>query len=327
MIGLAPVKESDISPLDLVPADMLAELQRFDALCEQVIASFVGAIEAQPPPQYVYHYTNAAGLKGILESGTIWLSDIFSLNDPSELGHGFSQAVAILNAMAASGPPESKLFAEQFEAFLTQGGIQAAAHFFAGSFSANGDDLGQWRAYADNGRGYALEFNTQALEDGYTKKDGLSLPNNSTFPVTYDDARLGAIYRALIEAAFPLISAPRGRNLGSAVIIAYMRELSVLTAMHALRAALFFKHEAYRNEQEYRFLQLFRANAEPAVSTRGHVKYRKYDWRSAAPVALTRVVVGPAADKERAIQFARDCSASAHVGQVDVVVSKIPYRS
>ncbi len=166
-------------------------------------------------------------LKGILESGRFWLTNIFSLNDPSELSHGFSHAVNVLNALASAGPPESKFFAEQFRAFGTQGGIQASAHYFVCSFSADGDDLGQWRAYADNGRGYALGSDAKVLETGYTKVGDAPLPNNSTFGVTYNDAQLAELHRQMIEAAFPLISLPRGRGMGSAIIRSYLTELSV----------------------------------------------------------------------------------------------------
>jgi hypothetical protein len=134
-----------------IPPDVRAELERFDGRAQKLIESFVGRLESQSPPPTIYHYTNEAGLKGILESGTIWLTDIFNLNDPSELSHGFSQAVNIMNGRADDGPPESKLFAKQFSAFGTQGGIQSSAHYFVASFSADGDELGQWRAYADNG--------------------------------------------------------------------------------------------------------------------------------------------------------------------------------
>jgi Protein of unknown function (DUF2971) len=282
-----------------MPPDMRAELDRFDSEAEAIIAAFVGPMDSLAPPPVIYHYTNDAGLKGILESGTTWLTDMFDLNDPSEVRHGFSHAVNALNAKAASGPPESKLFARQLEAFNTQGGIQAAAHYFVCSFSANGDDLGQWRAYADNGGGYALGFDAKPIEDAYTKKDG---------------------------------TPPRGRNLESDVIRGYMSNLSVLVSLHCLRAALFFKHEAYRNEQEYRFMQLHRADvAVPDVNLRARrhslVKYREFDWKAAAPAALRRIVIGPAADFEKSERFARECLAAYHPRTVEIVRSEIPYRA
>jgi hypothetical protein len=65
----------------------------------------------------IYHYTNSAGLKGILESGNLWFSDIFGLNDPSELRHGLGCAIDILKA----------------QRFDIDAGIEAG----------DGDDLGQ----------------------------------------------------------------------------------------------------------------------------------------------------------------------------------------
>jgi hypothetical protein len=65
------------------------------------------------------------------------------------------------------------MFAQQFESFLIDGGIEDAAHYFLGCFSADSDDLGQWRAYADNGRGFGLGFDTGLLEGAYVKASGL----------------------------------------------------------------------------------------------------------------------------------------------------------
>jgi hypothetical protein len=74
---------------------MAAELAKFDSGAERMIESFVKALEAQPPPPMIYHYTNDVGLRGILESGKIWL---FSLNDPSELSHPTRTASMIWSA-------------------------------------------------------------------------------------------------------------------------------------------------------------------------------------------------------------------------------------
>lgn len=230
-----------MSDLQSVPPDMRAELQKFDHEADDIIASFVGTLEASPPPSIIYHYTDDVGLRGILETGCIWLTDIFNLNDPSELSHGFSQVVNIMNSKAFHGPPPSKLFAQQVEAFLTQGGIGAAAHYFVGSFSSTGDDLGQWRAYADNGRGYALGFDAKELEKAFTKEGDVPIPNNCTFPVTYNDGKLVELNVQLIERAFPLLSLPYGRGLSSEGIREYTNELFELFSVHALRSVLFFQ--------------------------------------------------------------------------------------
>lgn len=317
-----------MTDIDIVPPDMRMELQKFDEDADQIITSFVRTMEASQPPPTIYHYTNDVGLRGILETGQLWLTDIFNLNDPSELSHGFSHVVNILKSKALDGQPESTIFTQQIEAFLTQGGIQAAAHYFVCSFSSTGDDLGQWRAYADNGRGYALGFDAMALEAAYTK-----IPNNSTFRVNYKDDKLAELDGRLVERMFRLISLPRGKALSSDGVHEYMGELRALLAKHTLLVGLFFKHEAYNNEQEYRFIQIHRGGSMPAPEVKFRsrpyslVRYREFDWRSLAAGALKEIVIGPAADRDKAFQFATDCLRSFHGTVFEPVYSKIPYRA
>jgi hypothetical protein len=304
-------------------------LAAFNRSADEIVRTFVSSIESAPTPPLIYHYTKPAGLEGILNSGTIWLSDVFALNDPSELSHGFSQLNAVLKTKVSDALPETKVFAQFFDAFLTQGGIQASAHYFTCSFSTNGDELGQWRAYSDNAHGYALGFETKGFETSFAAPNGSVNPNNSTFPITYDDARLEIIYKQIVDLAAPLISLPRGKRLTNDQIRAYMSELSVYLSMHALRAAIFFKHEGYVSESEYRFFQIFRADVPPpAVKLRGAppIKYREFDWRTEAQATLKRIIVGPAADFAVAQKCAQHALDRAGISGVEIVPSKIPYR-
>jgi len=57
----------------------------FDRDAEHIVAGFVRALLSQPVPPIIYHYTNDVGLRGIWITVNSGLSDIFSLNDPSEL--------------------------------------------------------------------------------------------------------------------------------------------------------------------------------------------------------------------------------------------------
>ena len=313
-----------------IPQDMKNALTEFDTTANGIVRSFIDTLESQEPPEIIYHYTNDVGLKGILETGQLWLSDIFSLNDATELSHGFSHAVSRLNAKAHTGPRESHLFAKNFSALL-EGGMQGTAHYFVCSLSSDGDDLGQWRAYADNGRGYAIGFDARALEGLFTRRNGVPIPNNSTFPVTYNDATLADIQHQMIDNMFDLISLPQGKDMDHASIIAYMTELSVYLSVNVLRIALFFKHEAYRNESEYRFLEIHKADEPPEVKRRSRsydlVKYTEFDWKRSQAGTLKHIVVGPAADRMKAERFATDCMDACHLGSVDLGYSEIPYRA
>jgi hypothetical protein len=316
---------------DQVPQDMKDALGKFDSEAEQIVYGLLSSMESQEPPPIIYHYTDDRGLTGILESGQLWLTDAFSLNDPSELRHGFSRAIKLLSARAENGSVAHKLFCKNFAAFAQQEGIQRAAHYFVCCFSAAGDDLGQWRAYADNGRGYALAFDTKSLESGFTKKKGKPIPNNSTFRVIYNDAQVEDIHRQIIDRVFDLVLLPTGRGLSNEAINVYMSELQMVLTFHILRSALFFKHEAYTHEQEFRFMQMHRADAPPLVKTRLRpyilVKYREFDWKRSAPEVLTKIVIGPAADRTKALRFAKDCLGLFYPKKVELTQSEIPYRA
>jgi hypothetical protein len=318
------------------PQDMQDALDKFGREAEQIITSFRKKLDLQKQPPIIYHYTDDVGLRGILETGQLWLTDIFNLNDPSELNHGFTRAIEVLNSLVVNGPPESKAFARQLTYLSEQKGIQGSAEFFVCSFSSCGDDLGQWRAYADNGRGYAVGFDAEALGCGFVNGQ-TTIPNSevsyaATFPITYKDAELARIHRKIIEKMLGLVSLPHGRNLQDAAIKSYIRELSVSFMTHTIHAALFFKHEAYNNEQEHRFLEVYSAAAPPSkmkLRSRPYslIKYKEFDWRSVAAKALRQIVVGPAADHTKASQFARDCLRSFHPETVPINCSVIPYRA
>jgi len=317
-----------------IPQNMAQALKRYEGAATDVLQSFIKTVEAKPPPRMLFHYTDGTGLRGIVEQGTLWLSDIFGLNDPSELRHGLKIAIDILKSRVIATRPEIDLFARQFERFDIDGGIEAAGHFFICSFSADGDDLGQWRAYADNGRGFALGFETATLEDGFCRRKGKPIPQHATFHLTYSDRKLTRIEKALADLIDPLISLPRSTVVRGDALHAYMMDVLTLHAMNVIRGVMFFKHPAYKNETEFRFQQLFRRDRPaPAVKYRQRelslVRYREFDWRAAAPHSLKNIIIGPAAEQANAARFVRDCLTAFHANANDVKIvrSTIPYRA
>ena len=283
-----------------LPSDMADALDRFNQTAEAFTVKFLGKLETEPAPPTLYHYTDRRGLEGIMSSGTLWFSDIFTMNDPSELKYGLSQAAEMLRGMVKVNLPETKSFSDKFATLLLEGGAEAVAHYFTCSLSTAGDDSGMWSAYAENGRGFSLEFDGPQLDEIYTKHpDGSPVSNNCTFRVTYDGAKLRDILGNIFESAFPLISAPRGRGLSSNQNRRYNTDLLVTVALHSLRCGLFFKREGYADEREYRFLQVFRGDqAAPPVKLKpgSGIRYREFDWKSRGLAALKRITVGPTAE-------------------------------
>lgn len=309
-------------------------LRKYENQATAILTEFVQKIEAAKPPPMLYHYTNEMGFKGIMESGTLRFSDIFDMNDPSELRHGLTAAINVLKSRAAASRPEVETFASCLERFDVDAGIEAAGHFFICCFSGDGDDLNQWRAYADNGCGFALGFDTKSLEEAFCNRKGKPISNNSTFPITYDDKELTRIQTKLADLVDPLISLPRTTEVRDDALHAYMRDLLVYHAVNVIRCIMFFKHEGYRHENEYRFQQLFRYDRpapdvkfkDPTNSLR---RFREFRWRNSIGTALKQIVIGPAADRTKTTQVVNDCLAAFHASPKDVelVYSKIPYRA
>jgi hypothetical protein len=311
-------------------AETQGALDSFKAEVTEIFELFNKKIAAKPVPRFIYHYTNDMGFKGIIETGTLRFTNIFNLNDPSELRHGFGLAIKVMKDRANGGPSEWGQFSNDFALFESDF-IEMVLLYFVCCFSETSDDLGQWRAYADDGKGFAIGFDTVILEKAFSH---LAPQNHFSFPITYNDLDLIRLHSAIIDNMVNLISWPFERNFDDSTKRLYLVDLWRLTTLYCVRAAIYFKHQAYSNETEYRFLQMHYGlpHVPPEVKYRTRpyelIRFREFEWRKVALGALTKVIVGPAADQARATLFARECLRAYHpsMAEIEVVPSKIPYR-
>lgn len=121
------------------------------------------AFETKPSiiPELVYHYTDAAGLKGMLENGKIWATDHRFLNDKNELVHFRSAANDTLKGVMEKASSErTKALCRSA---LRYGEMAWTYDNFIFSLSQEADDLSQWRGYAREGRGFTLGFDAAEL--------------------------------------------------------------------------------------------------------------------------------------------------------------------
>jgi hypothetical protein len=315
-----------------LPPDFLAAVEQADEQCEGIVRQLVSVIETKSAPDLLYHYTDAPGLFGILTTGQLRLTDMYGLNDPSELRHGISLGISALSAAIEGSHPAGKIFSQRFNKGMS-GGIEAIAHFFVTCFSINGDELGQWRAYGDDGRGFAVCFNGTNLERLFAQPMGHHDPNNSTFPITYDDSELLKVHRALADTIVPRLAMPAGRGLDALVINQFMKDLSRLLSLHMLRCSLFFKHEGYRSEGEFRFLHLRRIDADLGdIKLRARntslIRFLEFPWAQVTEPIIHSITIGPAANYEEAKQFVQQCASEANlpIEDAQILRSAIPYR-
>ncbi len=91
-----------------------------------------------------YHYTTAAGLRGILESKSLWVTDHRFLNDTSEFTHGWAIVFDALKRRKAELESESKEAWDTIERFR-QHSERNGVFAFVGSLTSEGDWLSMER--------------------------------------------------------------------------------------------------------------------------------------------------------------------------------------
>ena len=107
-------------------------------------------------PATLYHYTNAAGLLGILKSKSLWASDLQFLNDRSELVYGHK---LILDYLSKQPEPIAAALVRN-KSRMPQG----YARIYVVSFCEHGDLLSQWRGYSRLQDGYSIALRSSSLK-------------------------------------------------------------------------------------------------------------------------------------------------------------------
>lgn len=108
----------------------------------------------------MYHYCPASAFWSICRNRTMWVSSIHTLNDSKELTWGREILNAVFAEYAFEFTPAFR-FSLTRELFAPDGDVLP----LIASFSREGDLLSQWRAYADDGAGFVIEFDASVLTD------------------------------------------------------------------------------------------------------------------------------------------------------------------
>jgi len=283
----------------------------------------------------LYHYTDAGGLKGIIENQEIWFTSYLHLNDPSELRFGMDIASSVLREIgAAHGEPE-KFFCNETNNLFRQMNVGGSLEYYIASFSSNRDELGQWRAYASNGHGYALGL-APRLFHAQDQPDRKPHENIFVAPVVYGEAAGRSRFSDPIQQAIAIVTRPecaaicRGDNdLG----LSFFREITgELIKRHLMWHSLWVKHEAYQHEEEVRLIMVGEnENLAPYITTRVRGSDLVPYVKSAMPVRATgnivEIVIGPAAGATAEDGLKTMLNSLAVSPDGLIASSKIPYRT
>jgi hypothetical protein len=218
----------------------------------------------------LYHYTTAEGLKGILETLSLWGTDVRFLNDALETKFArdlMADAVLAMENPASDPSHFAHAFSEQaFETFNLYRTLALEAMcapdigVYVVCFCELGDMLSQWRGYGLD-HGYAIEFDLAALEDAlanYPHHDYASGITRLSYgiPAAFDVISVGVEEMARFNLNHPGVKAE------------YMA--LQLTSMLAT-----IKHPSFEEEREWRLYTAFQSRSPSDFdSTRDPIKFR-----------------------------------------------------
>jgi hypothetical protein len=132
-------------------------------------------------PDRIYHYTDAAGLPGIIQTKTIWTTDLAFLNDSREFVHAVGLVSRLVEELVRKTPAEEMQvrLASMALADATEN-VRMSLRVNVACYCSAADLLSQWRGYGA-GLGYALGFDSTSLRAALEPSVDLPLA-----PVVYD---------------------------------------------------------------------------------------------------------------------------------------------
>jgi len=126
---------------------------------------------ATPIPRQLWHYTSYQGFQGIVESKTIWATDLRYLNDTQEFIHARELAEKRADQIAASWGAVSEvkeMVKKAINAVFNTGPLHPErSQVMVASFSHARDQLSQWRGYSGGSSGVSISFDLSRVRPSY----------------------------------------------------------------------------------------------------------------------------------------------------------------
>lgn len=313
----------------------------------------------------LFHYTDASGLLGILESATLRATDVRCMNDAREVEYASSivgdvfrnlgQRAAEMGGLdidPPSGAAEFVAWSEEFkragvkegnlphEVGITGQFFSIASQYYtladrsyglghhdayAACLTTLPDSLGQWRGYA-GGSGYAIEFDTEYLSQSTVDIEGQGVAIGGPRKVVYGEQD------ASLQAAELLQKLSAGLNKEiEAVEVGQPVNADAVWALSDpnLEWLATIKHEAFREELEWRFVvasDRYANGLVPELRAGGVSGIVPFVPLSFGRHAVRSVVVGPGPETDLRMMMTKKALSRFGYHGVPVTSSNAPYR-
>jgi hypothetical protein len=261
-------------------------------------------------PDLLWHYTDAAGLFGMITSGLLRFTDVRFLNDRTERTHGVNVVLESLDEAAEEDGPNSVTAGTRKHMDYAFGGYK---HYVC-SLSERNDSLSQWQRYAANGYGYCIAFDMTQL---HLEGQSILMLYRMIYKAAEQKLSASNVVRRIRDLQIHANAKPEHERQGFFATSVAMG--SVLLG----QAALQLKNPVFEDEQEWRLLRQVRVPVLGMVTPnvqfaqRGNYVKPYLDVQlplrkalSTRTLPIASVTIGPRLDSELAIATVQELLAA-----------------
>ena len=198
-------------------------------------------------PDLLYHYTDAAGLAGMIQSGEIWMTDCRFCNDRYEVDAAMDNLVEQVSEVIKE---TNQVAAAAFDTACRKAREETLCCIL--SLSARRDQLSQWRAYADDGMGFCVGFSLPRNKPGLLLQECTYMPVGGVVEPVALPTNAASLYATVVQA---VLAASRGGPTRKATeLTALMLGTQHLLMTTLFREAIRRKNHHFFEEKEWRLI-------------------------------------------------------------------------
>lgn len=297
------------------------------------------SVKIEPLGKLIYHYASLPSFCAIIQSQSLFCTNLNYLNDTKEFKFGVEQVLKVIDKLQLESYSDSILHEvkEKIEDFYK-------TERYVTCFSKEGDMLSQWRAYGNQGKGISIGFDLQHLEDS------IEQPLKGS-QILYDDQlqlkTIEDIIRIIIENYEQIKDSVDWSDYGYERLV----RLSIIDFLHRIISS--YKSDGFKEEKEFRLEYSIDGNivkpGDNEIKYRAtetmlipyvvlENKYLKYKERIAGSdnaiehtftnkkLPIREIIVGPSLDFDLTKASLEGLLIKMEYENVIIKKSKIPYR-
>jgi hypothetical protein len=266
--------------------------------------------ESWPEPEHgppeLFHYCGVDGFHGIVTGKKLWLSDIFTLNDASEMIYAWKIVDEVLRSQNPRPVwlPKGMICESKFL------DVVWSWRTYVSCFSVGGDLLSQWRGYGAQGGGFAIGFDLPRLKEHSHDKGPI--------PLIYNE---GEQRRPVLNFIRKACEIAAKHHLQEDNYLDFSEEFMFQLTTYVPQ----MKNPAFSEELEWRLLKISPEETPKFRPARGII-VPYLELSNIPPAVFKSVTLGPAIEPQFGLRPTKLFLENHGMAHVEVRQSQIPLR-